>query len=83
MAVKIRLARMGGKSRPFYRIVVAASESPRDGKFLEIVGNYDPNKNPAAVVLKEDRITDWLSKGAKPTLTVSQLLEKKGIRVRA
>jgi small subunit ribosomal protein S16 len=83
MAVKIRLARMGGKSRPFYRIVVANSESPRDGRFLEIVGNYDPQKNPAAVSLKEDRIADWLSKGAKPTVTVSQLLEKKGIRVRA
>lgn len=80
MAVKIRLARMGGKSRPFYRIVVANSESPRGGRFLEIVGNYDPQKNPAAVTLKEDRVADWLSKGAKPTLTVAQLLEKKGIR---
>ncbi len=80
MAVKIRLARMGGKGRPFYRIVVANSEFPRDGRFLEIVGNYDPQKNPAAVTLKEDRIADWLAKGAKPTLTVSQLLEKKGIR---
>jgi len=83
MAVKIRLARMGGKGRPFYRIVVANSEFPRDGRFLEIVGNYDPQKNPAAVNLKEERIVDWLSKGAKPTLTVSQLLEKKGIRTRA
>ena len=83
MTVKIRLARMGGKSRPFYRIVVANSESPRDGRFLEIVGNYDPQKDPAVVNLKEDRIVNWLSKGAKPTLTVSQLLEKKGIRVRA
>jgi small subunit ribosomal protein S16 len=83
MAVKIRLARMGGKSKPFYRIVVANSESPRDGRFLEIVGNYDPQKNPAAIILKEDRIVDWLAKGAKPTLTVSQLLEKKGIRARA
>jgi small subunit ribosomal protein S16 len=83
MAVKIRLARMGAKSKPFYRIVVANSESPRDGKFLEIVGNYDPQKNPAEVNLKEDRIADWISKGAKPTLTVSQLLEKKGIMARA
>ncbi len=74
---------MGGKGRPFYRIVVANSEFPRDGRFLEIVGNYDPQKNPAAVNLKEERIVDWLSKGAKPTLTVSQLLEKKGIRTRA
>ena len=79
MAVKIRLARMGGKSRPFYRIVVADSESPRDGRFLEIVGNYDPLKNPAVVNFKEDRVTDWLARGAKPTLTVAQLLDKKGI----
>jgi small subunit ribosomal protein S16 len=83
MAVKIRLARMGAKSKPFYRIVVANSESPRDGRFLEIVGNYDPQKNPAEVTLKEDRIVAWISKGAKPTLTVSQLLEKKGIMARA
>ncbi len=74
---------MGAKSKPFYRIVVANSESPRDGRFLEIVGNYDPQKNPAEVNLKEDRIADWISKGAKPTLTVSQLLEKKGIMARA
>ena len=83
MAVKIRLARMGAKSKPFYRIVVANSESPRDGRFLEIVGNYDPQKNPVEVTVKEDRIVAWISKGAKPTLTVSQLLEKKGIMARA
>jgi small subunit ribosomal protein S16 len=79
MAVKIRLARMGSKSNPFYRIVIADSGSPRDGRFLEIVGNYDPKKNPAEVNLNEDRIATWLSQGAKPTLTVSQLLRKKGI----
>ncbi|MEA1935802.1 MAG: 30S ribosomal protein S16 [Thermodesulfobacteriota bacterium] len=79
MAVKIRLTRMGTKKKPFYRIVVADVESPRDGRFIEIVGNYDPKKNPAEVNLKEDRIIKWLSKGAKPTLTVSQLLKKKGI----
>lgn len=83
MAVKIRLTRLGGKSRPFYRIVVADSESPRDGRFLEIVGSYDPKKNPAEVVLKENRVVDWLSKGATPTLTVSQLLAKKGIAAKA
>jgi small subunit ribosomal protein S16 len=81
MAVKMRLTRVGGKGKPSYRVVVADSESPRDGKFLEILGNYDPNKNPAEVVLKEERIRQWLAKGAKPTLTVSQLLEKKGIKV--
>jgi small subunit ribosomal protein S16 len=81
MAVKIRLTRVGGKGKPIYRVVAADSESPRDGKFLEILGNYDPNKNPAEVVLKEERVRQWLAKGAKPTLTVSQLLAKKGIRV--
>lgn len=79
MAVKIRLARMGAKKKPFYRIVVADVESPRDGRFIEIVGNYDPKKEPAEVNFKEDRIVDWLSKGAKPTLTVSQLLKKRGL----
>jgi small subunit ribosomal protein S16 len=79
MAVKIRLARMGAKKKPFYRIVVADVESPRDGRFIEIVGNYDPKKDPAEINLKEDRIVDWLSKGAKPTLTVSQLIKKRGI----
>jgi small subunit ribosomal protein S16 len=81
MAVKIRLTRVGAKGKPIYRLVVADSESPRDGKFLEIVGNYNPNPNPAEVILKEERIRQWLAKGAKPTLTVSQLLEKKGIRI--
>jgi len=77
----MRLTRVGAKGKPSYRVVVADSESPRDGKFLEILGNYDPNQNPAAVILKEERVRQWLAKGAKPTLTVSQLLEKKGIRV--
>jgi len=77
----MRLTRIGAKGKPSYRVVVADSESPRDGKFLEILGNYNPNQNPAEVVLKEERIRQWLAKGAKPTLTVSQLLEKKGIRV--
>jgi small subunit ribosomal protein S16 len=81
MAVKIRLTRIGAKGKPSYRVVVANSESPRDGKFLEILGNYNPGKDPAEVLLKEERVREWLSKGAKPTLTVSQLLEKKGIRV--
>jgi small subunit ribosomal protein S16 len=81
MAVKMRLTRVGGKGKPIYRVVVADSESPRDGKFLEILGNYDPNKNPAEVILKEERVRQWLAKGAKPTLTVSQLLKKKGIKV--
>ena len=77
----MRLTRKGGKGKPIYRMVVADSECPRDGKFLEILGTYDPNQNPAAVILKEERIRQWLAKGAKPTLTVSQLLKKKGLRV--
>lgn len=80
MAVKIRLTRMGAKGKPFYRIVAADKEYPRDGRFLEILGNYDPKKNPAEVSLKEDRVRDWLAKGAKPTLTVSHLLKTKGIQ---
>ncbi len=81
MALKIRLTRMGGKKKPFYRIVVAESESPRDGRFIEILGNYDPKKDPAEIKIKKDRMIEWLSKGAKPTLTVSHLIEKSGITV--
>jgi len=81
MAVKMRLTRMGTRKKPYYRIVVADSDSPRDGKFIEIVGNYDPKKNPAEITVREDRVREWLSKGASPTLTVSQLLGKKGITI--
>jgi len=70
---------MGAKKRPHYRIVVADSESPRDGRFIEIIGNYDPKMDPAAVHVKEDRVSEWLSKGAKPTETVLSLFKKKGI----
>jgi small subunit ribosomal protein S16 len=83
MAVKIRLTRMGAKGRPVYRIVAANSASPRDGRFLEILGNYDPKKDPPEVVLKEDLVKKWLAEGAKPTLTVSKLLIKKGIALPA
>lgn len=82
MAIKIRLTRMGKKKSPFYRIVVANSKSPRDGRFIEIVGNYDPRKDPPEINIKEDRITDWLSKGAEVTETVSSLLKKKGINIK-
>ena len=82
MAVKIRLTRMGAKNKPFYRIVAADTDFPRDGKFLEILGNYDPKKNPAEINLKEDRVRDWLSKGAKATVTVANLLKTKGIEAR-
>ena len=80
MAVKIRLTRMGAKGKPFYRIVAADTDFPRDGRFLEILGNYDPKKNPAEIIVKEDRVKDWLAKGAKPTLTVANLLKTKGIQ---
>jgi small subunit ribosomal protein S16 len=67
MSVKIRLARHGAKKRPFYRIVVADNESPRDGRYLENVGTYNPLKNPAEVILKSERIDYWIKQGAIPT----------------
>ena len=73
---------MGAKSKPFYRIVAADTDFPRDGRFLEILGNYDPKKNPAEINIKEDRVRDWLAKGAKATLTVSSLLKTKGIEAK-
>ena len=79
MPVKIRLARFGAKKRPFYRIVVADSESPRDGRFLEKVGTYNPLLDPAEIELKEDRIQYWMQQGAKPTDTVRSILAKKGV----
>ena len=78
MAVKIRLARHGAKKKPFYRIVVADSESPRDGKFLENVGTYDPACDPAEITLKMDRVRYWMDQGALPTDTVQSLLKKEG-----
>jgi small subunit ribosomal protein S16 len=78
MAVKIRLARHGAKKRPFYRIVVADSESPRDGRYLENVGTYNPLKDPAEVTLDSERIDYWLQQGAIPTDTVKNLLKNKG-----
>jgi small subunit ribosomal protein S16 len=76
MAVKLRLTRKGAKKKPFYRIVAADSEAPRDGSFLEIVGTYDPNYDPAAVVLKNDKIDYWLGQGAIPTETVANIIKK-------
>jgi ribosomal protein S16 len=79
MAVKIRLKRMGAKRAPFYRIVAADSRAPRDGRFIEQLGTYDPTKNPAAVTLKEEEILKWLNDGAQPSDTVRNLLSKAGI----
>ena len=79
MAVKIRLNRMGAKRNPFYRIVVADSRSPRDGRFIEILGNYDSTKEPAIVNIDEAKAIDWMQKGAQPTDTVRSLFCKQGI----
>jgi small subunit ribosomal protein S16 len=78
MSVKIRLARHGAKKRPFYRIVVADSDSPRDGKFLENVGTYNSLEDPVQVTLKAERIRYWIDKGAKPSDTVRNLLKREG-----
>lgn len=79
MSVKIRLKRMGSKKSPFYRIVVADSRSPRDGRFIETVGTYNPLLDPAQVTIKEDLVLEWLSKGAQPSDTVRNLLSAEGI----
>ena len=78
MAVRIRLTRIGRKKKPFYRIVVANNEAPRDGKFLDIVGTYDPLQDPVIIKLDTEKINDWLGKGAEPTVTVRSLLKKHG-----
>jgi small subunit ribosomal protein S16 len=76
MAVRIRLTRLGRKKKPFYRIVVADSESPRDGKFLDIVGTYDPLQDPAKVDINNRKLQEWLIKGALPSTTVKSLIKK-------
>ena len=79
MAVKIRLRRMGAKKAPSYRIVVADSRFPRDGRFIEEIGIYDPCTDPATVKIDADKAKQWLSNGAQPTDTVRDLLKKEGI----
>jgi small subunit ribosomal protein S16 len=74
--VRIRLRRMGAKKKPFYRVVIANKESPRDGRFIEIVGTYDPRTQPETVDLKTDRVNHWLSHGAQPSESVSRILRK-------
>jgi small subunit ribosomal protein S16 len=76
MAVKIRLARHGSKKNPFYRIVVTDSESPRDGRYIEQVGLYDPTRKPKLVQFQAEKLSAWLQKGAKPTQTVAQLIRR-------
>ena len=79
MAVRIRLRRMGAKKAPFYRIVVADSRFPRDGRFIEEIGFYDPTKEPAEVKIDADKAKQWISTGAQPTDTVRALLKKNNI----
>jgi len=79
MAVKIRLARHGAKKRPFYRIVAADSENPRDGRFLEKLGTYNPLQDPAKVDLNAERVKYWIGQGATPTDTVRSILKREGV----
>ena len=79
MAVKIRLRRMGQKKAPFYRVIVADSRSPRDGRFIEEIGTYDPNQNPSAFNIDEEAAKKWLANGAQPTETVGKLFKLAGI----
>ena len=79
MAVKIRLRRMGAKKAPFYRVIVADSRSPRDGRFIEEVGYYNPLTNPADIKIDAEKAKKWLANGAQPTETVKSLLKKSGI----
>jgi len=79
MATKIRLQRHGKKGKPFYHVVVADARAPRDGKFIERIGSYNPNTNPATIVLNFDKALDWMNKGAQPTDTARAILSYKGV----
>jgi len=79
VAAKIRLARVGSKKNPIYRVVVADSRSPRDGRFIEIVGRYNPQTDPSVIEFDEAKVKDWLAKGAQPTDPVRKLLKARGI----
>ena len=80
MATKIRLKRMGGKKKPFYRVVVADGRYPRDGRFIEEIGYYDPCKDPAIININEDKIKEWIATGAVVSDTVKSLMKKAGIK---
>ncbi|EJP6473317.1 30S ribosomal protein S16 [Clostridium sp. FAM 1755] len=82
MAVKMRLKRMGSKKAPFYRVVVADSRSPRDGRFVEEIGYYNPLTEPSTIKLDEEKVQTWIKNGAQPTDTVKKLIEKAGISVK-
>ena len=81
MSVKIRLTRIGSKKQPYYRIVVADSRSPRDGKFIERIGTYDPKTDPSTVVVDKDKAVDWIKKGARPSNTVQKLFDIVDLKV--
>ena len=76
MAVRIRLTRFGRKKKPFYRIIVADSENKRDGKFLDVIGTYDPLQDPAVININNDKLQEWMGRGALPTTTVKSLIKK-------
>ena len=80
MAVKIRLTRVGATNNPIWRVVATDQRSPRDGRFIEVLGHYNPQTDPSTIELDEARVRSWLSQGAEPTNTVKQLLKAKGIR---
>ncbi|MDQ3995080.1 MAG: 30S ribosomal protein S16 [Actinomycetota bacterium] len=79
MATRIRLARVGSKKNPIYRVVVADQRSPRDGKFIEIVGRYNPQTDPSTIDLDADKIRDWVAKGAQPSESVRRLMKASGV----
>ena len=79
MAVKLRLTRVGSKKNPIYRVVAADSRSPRDGRFIEIVGRYNPQSNPSLIELDEEKVRRWLENGAEPTQAVARLLKAKNV----
>jgi small subunit ribosomal protein S16 len=81
MAVTIRLTRMGAKKKPFYRVVVADSRFPRDGRFIEVLGTYNPNLDPAAINLDRERVQTWVNRGANLSTTVRSLFKKGGISI--
>jgi small subunit ribosomal protein S16 len=83
MAVKIRLARFGTKKKPFYRIMVTDTRAPRNGRFIEKIGTYDPKQDPPSINVDKERVTEWLQKGAQTSPTVAQLLKRVGIEVNA
>jgi small subunit ribosomal protein S16 len=80
LSVRIRLTRVGARNNPVWRVVATDQRSPRDGRFIEVLGQYNPQTDPSTIDLNEDRVRNWLARGAQPSATVKQLLKVKGIR---